>query len=100
MCIYDEFSHLDLTKEEFLNISLESIRNKNILCFYFCRDTIKKLSVFSHSKPYFSTVNEYIELMISLIQKNETKMYSSKSDWLNLLNSIYPIKKDLIKCYL
>ena len=28
--IYDDFSHLDLTKEEFLNISLESIRNKNI----------------------------------------------------------------------
>ena len=28
--IYDEFSYLDLTKEEFLKISLESIRNENI----------------------------------------------------------------------
>ena len=105
---YEEFGSnqflIDLLENDLKSIKkyydFNILLRKHILCFYFCRDTIKKLSVFSHSKPYFSTVNEYIELMISLIQRNETKMYSSKSDWLNLLNFIYPIKKDLIKCYL
>lgn len=105
---YDEFGSnqflIDLLDNDLKSAKkyydFDIILRKHILCFYFYRDTIKKLNSFSHSKPYFCNVNEYIELMIDLIKRNETKMYSSKSDWLNLINFIYSTKKELIKCYL
>lgn len=73
---------------------------KHIFSFYFFRDVSKKLIVISHSKPYFNDANEFVNDMIHIIKSNETKMYCPKNTWINLLNMIYEIKKDLIKPYL
>jgi len=76
------------------------VLRKHIFSFYFNRDTIKKLNVLSHSKPFFISSNDFVQSMIPLIKTIETRMYSSKSDWINLINFIYPIKKELIISYL
>lgn len=95
---------LDLLANDFNNAykysSFNSLLKKHIFAFYFYRDTLKKSTVISHSKPYFSSIDEFVTLLIPLIIASETRMYSSKSEWVQVLNIIYSTKKDLIKCYL
>lgn len=105
---YDEFSNskflIDIIEPWFKTI--KSYYNYNftlrhhIFSFYFYRDTYKKLSSFSKSKPFFYSIDEYVNLISTLIKKNETKMYSPKSEWLKLINILYDNNKDLIKRYL
>ena len=73
---------------------------KNIFSYYFLRDNFKKLLVISHSKQFFSSLDDFLVLCLPVFQLFERKMYCSKVDWLALLNSLYDIKKDLIKPYL
>ena len=105
---YDEFSDskflIDIIEPYFKTI--KSYYNYNftlrhhIFSFYFYRDTYKKLSSFSKSKSFFLSLDEYINLISNLIKKTETRMYSSKSEWLKLINIIYDDNKDLIKGFL
>lgn len=105
---YEEFSSnqflIDLLQDELKSIqkyyNYNIIIRKHVFAFYFSREAIKKISVFSHSKYYFTNVDEYIEIMLPFIKIIESRMYCSKKDWLELLNFIYPDKKELIKCYL
>lgn len=73
---------------------------KAIFAFYFLRDNIKRLMVIGHSKQYFSNLDDYLNSCISLFQSFETKTYCSKKDWLEILNTLYDSKKELIKSYL
>ena len=73
---------------------------KNIFSYYFLRENLKKLIVISHSKQYFSSLDDFLELCLPTFQVFESKMYCSKSDWLAVLDFLYDSKKDLIKPYL
>ena len=73
---------------------------KAIFSYYFLRDNLKKLITISHSKNFFSSLNDFLELCLPVFQTFETKMYCSKSEWLDLLNTLYLTKKDLIKEFL
>lgn len=105
---YDQFENnnfiIDLLDNDLKSIKkyydYNIILRKHIFSFYFNRDTIKKLNVLSHSKPFFTSSNDFIQIMLPLIKTNETKMYSSKSEWITLINFIYPLKKELIISYL
>ena len=90
----DDFS---LAKE---NYKFDFLIRKHVLAFYFVREFSKKMWVASHSKPSFSSSDEYISILIPIIQVTEKRVYTSKSDWLSLINHIYPEKGELIKCYL
>ena len=95
---------LDLLENDFKYAKTNYCYNlelrKHILSFYFFRDVSKKLVVISHSKPYFISTDEFVNEMLHIIKSNETKMYCSKKEWINLLNMLYQNKKDLIKTYL
>lgn len=105
---YDEFADskflIDIIKPNFNTIknyyNYSFILRYHIFSFYFYRDTYKKLLSISKSKYYFSSVDEYSDMLIPLIQRIETRMYSSKSEWIKLINILYEDKKDLIKRYL
>lgn len=73
---------------------------KHIFAFYFIREFSKKITVVSHSKPYFNSVDDFISSCITIIQLTEKKIYCPKNDWISLINLIYSDKKDLINCYL
>lgn len=95
---------LDLLSSDIKNAksyySYDYILRKHIFSFYFYRDTAKKLVVRSHFKDSFNNPDEFTELLLDIIKTNEKKMYSSKIEWVKVINAIYPIKKELIKCYL
>lgn len=95
---------IDLLNDDFIkakdNYRFNFSLRKHIFAFYFIRELSKKLVVISHSKPFFSSVDDFISNCINIIQITEKKNYCSKNDWISLINSIYDDKKDLIKCYL
>ena len=100
---YSQFL-IDLLDDDFIkakdNYSFDFALRKHIFAFYFIKETIKKLTVISHAKPYFSSIDEFIELCVPIIQIIEKKNYCSKADWIDVINLIYDDNKDLIKCYL
>lgn len=71
-----------------------------IFSFYFVRDITKRISVISHSKPYFSSLDDFIIPLIPNIQTLETRMFCTKNELNNVINLIYDDKKDLIISYL
>lgn len=73
---------------------------KALYSFYFLRDNIKRLIVISHSKQYFNSLNEFISDCIPVFQVLELKTYCSKKAWVEVLNTLYETKKELIKPYL
>lgn len=73
---------------------------KHIYSFYFIRDYIRKLSCISHSKPYFTSISEFEELLLSTIKTFEFRMYCGKNEWNKIINIIYSDKKDLLIRYL
>ncbi len=81
------------------NYKFDYLIRKHVLAFYFVREFSKKMWVASHSKPFFSSIDEYISQLIPIIQASEKRVYTSKADWLALINHIYPEKGELIKCY-
>lgn len=109
---------ISLFKEEFksspfiidiLEKDLNSVKNyysfdiafrKHIFCFYFYRETRKKLYTFSHYKYAFNNTDELLELLIPKIRIMEMKCYCPKKEWLNLINFIYKNNKDLLINYL
>ena len=95
---------LDLLSSDIKNAktyySYNFILRKHIFSFYFYRDTFKRLITKSHSKDSFNNSDEFTELLLDIIKTNERKMYAPKLEWINVINTIYPIKKDLIKDYL
>lgn len=105
---FDEFNEskflIDIIKPSFKTIknyySYNLTLRYHIFSFNFYRETSKKLSSLSKSKPFFSSSNEYISLIYDLIIKTETRMYSSKSEWIKLINIIYNDNESLIKKYL
>jgi len=105
---YDEFSNskflIDIIEPCFKTIKSYYDYNftlrYHIFSFFFYRDTYKNLSSFSKSKSFFYSLDEYINLISNLIKKTETRMYSSKNEWIKLINIIYEDKNDLIKRYL
>ena len=109
---YNEFNELfsnskfliDLLNNDFVdakkNYSFDYILRKHVFAFYFIRELSKKLIVISHSKPYFSSINEFVSLTIPIIQIIESKNYCPKKEWIQLINHVYKEKEDLIKCYL
>lgn len=105
---YDEFSDskflIDIIEPCFKTIKnyydYNFILRYHIFSFSFYRDTYKKLSSFSKSKPFFLSLDEYTNLISNLIKKTETRMYSSKNGWLKLINIVYEDNKNLIKRYL
>jgi len=109
---YDDFINtyseskflIELLNDDFIkakdNYRIDFSLRKHIFAYYFIRELSKKLIVASHSKPFFSSVDEFVSICIPIIQLTEKKNYCSKADWVNLINYIYDDKKDLIKCYL
>ena len=95
---------LDLLSNDIKNAknyySFSYILRKHIFSFYFYRDTYKKLVTKSRSKNYFNNADEFTELLLDIIKTNEKKMYAPKSEWIQVINAIYPSKKELILCYL
>ena len=95
---------IDFLNDDFIkakdNYRIDFSLRKHIFAFYFIRELSKKLIVISHSKPFFSSIDDFISNCIPIIQVTEKKNYCSKADWIILINSIYDDKKDLIKCYL
>ena len=96
--IIDMLDHHLKKIENYYYLDLEL--RKAIFAFYFNRELIKKLMVISHSKPYFSSIEEFTQELIPIIQVIESKMYCSKIRWVNIINLIYSSKRELIKCYL
>lgn len=80
--------------------SLDIAIRKHIFCFYFYRETYKKIYSSSHSKYTFNNTDELLELLIPFIQRMETRCYCPKKQWLDLINYIYSSNKDLLKKYL
>lgn len=80
--------------------SFNNLIRKHVFSFYFIRDLLKKLSVISHSKEYFTSIDEFVECLIPIIKTCETKMYCSKFEWISIINFLYENKKDLIKSFL
>ena len=95
---------LDLLSSDIKNAktyySYNFILRKHIFSFYFYRDTFKRLITQSHSKDSFNNSDQFTELLLDIIKTNERKMYAPKLEWINVINTIYPLKKDLIKDYL
>ena len=83
---------------EYYNTSFE-LRNF-VFSLYFCRDLYKRLTVISHSKSYFSSINEFVSLFIPDIQRFESRMFCPKKTLNNIINILYNDKKELIKPYL
>ena len=71
-----------------------------IFSFYFYRETFKIIRVISHSKKFFTSIEEFINLLIPTIQRIESRMFCKKSDLMSIINKLYINKKDLIKPYL
>lgn len=69
---------------------------KHLLSYYFLRDFKKKMMVISNSKPYFSNVNEFTELLLPTIQRYESKMYCSKENWNQIISYLYENNKELL----
>ena len=61
---------------------------------------MKDLTIISHKKPSFSSLDEFLELCLPVFQAIEVRMPGSKAEWLDILNVLYSLKKDLIKEYL
>lgn len=109
---YDDFKEqfsnskflIELLENDFVNArknyQYDFELRRHIFAFHFIREFSKKLTVISHSKPYFHSTDEFISSCITIIQLTEKKNYCSKADWINLINLIYPSKKDLIKIFL
>lgn len=89
--------YFDIAKSYFF---LDFNLRKHIYSFYFNRDLCKKLTVFSHSKPYFFNINEFEQCLLPLIKTFETRMYTSKNEWNVIINLLYNYNKDLIMKYL
>ena len=73
---------------------------KCIFAYYFLRENLKDLIVISHKKPSFSSLDEFLELCLPVFQAIEVRIPCSKAEWLDILNVLYSLKKDLIKEYL
>lgn len=73
---------------------------KFIFSFYFFREITKRITVISHSRPYFVSINEFIEILIPDIIRIESRMFCTKDQLKNIINKIYLTKGDLIKPYL
>jgi len=71
-----------------------------IFSLYFYRDTFKTISVISHSKKYFNSLDEFINELIPTIQRIESRMFCTKNELMNIINKLYINYKDLIKSYL
>lgn len=94
----------EITKGHLTNIKntfdYNFILRKHIYSFYFGRDFQKMLSKISHSKPYFFNLNTFLEELLPTIKTMETKMYCSKNEWNQVINSLYELNKNLIINYL
>jgi transposase-like protein len=71
-----------------------------IFSIYFYRDTFKIISVISHSKKYFNSLDEFINELIPTIQRIESRMFCTKNELMAIINKLYVNYKDLIKPYL
>ena len=95
---------LDLLEKDFKicsqSFSYPYLLRKHIYSFYFSRELYKKLTVISHKKPHFTSIDDFITYLLPSIQLFESRMYTSKKEWISLINLIYTSKKDLLIPYL
>lgn len=95
---------LDLLNNYFVNASktfnYNYLLRKNIYAFYFIRELYKKFNVIKHKKNNFTSIDDFISYLLPSIQLFEKRMYSTKKEWLDLINLIYSSKKDLLINYL
>lgn len=73
---------------------------KFIFSFYFFREISKRITVISHSKNYFSSIDEFVQILIPDIIRIESRMFCTKDQLKNIINKIYLNKENLIKLYL
>lgn len=73
---------------------------KFIFSFYFVREINKKIVSASHSKPFFSSLDDLIVILIPDIQRIESRMFCPKNELNNIINILYNDKKDLLISYL
>lgn len=105
---YEEYANYDFIKDllendfkrakQYYNTDYEIRRF--IFSLYFYRDTFKIISVISHSKRYFNSLDEFINELIPTIQRIESRMFCKKSELISIINKLYINYKDLIKSYL
>lgn len=84
--------------KQYYNVDFEL--KKFIFSFYFFREITKRITVISHSKPYFISIDEFVEILIPDIIRIESRMFCTKNQLKNIINKIYLTKGDLIKPYL
>lgn len=84
--------------KKYIEIPLELRRH--IFSFYFMREQIKSINKYANSKPSFSTIKEFQELLIPIIQSIELRMYCPKKEWNTVLSIVYKEQKELIYKYL
>lgn len=92
--INDDIDHIPLY------FSLPSLIKKHVSAFYFLREITKKLTVNSHTKPYFSSIDDFIGLFLPTIISFELRRYAPKKEWNEVLNWLYQNHKDLLLEYL
>lgn len=73
---------------------------KTIFAYYYIREFVKYSIILLHKKDYYVSEDEISIQLISLIQKMEKKMFTTKKMWAEVLNIIYREKSDLIKGFL
>ena len=73
---------------------------KFIFSFYFYRELTKRINVISHSKDYYTSLDEFVEILIPDIKRIESRMFCTKEQLKVIINIIYNNKKDLIISYL
>ena len=78
---------------------IEYIIRKHIVSFYFVRDNERRIRLLSKSKSYFNNINDFLEPLIPLISRMETRTYCPKKEWNLLANTLYLQNKELLKCY-
>lgn len=83
---------------KYFNYSL--IIRKHLLSFYFLREFKKNLLKMAHFKPFFTSLDEYIDLLLPTIQTFEKRMYCTKKEWNGIITYLYNQNKELLLCEL
>lgn len=73
---------------------------KHIISIHFNEKFIRFLNSSANSKPFFSSLNEFEELILPRIQIIELKMYCGKEEWNSVISYLYNDNKELLLCVL
>lgn len=122
ICLSEDLALFELNKSEFFNsysdtpffidkldIELNNfikffnypyLIRKHLLSYNFFKDLKIKFRSAANSKPYFTSLDEFVSLLLPTIQTFELRKYCGKSEWNQIINYLYADYKELILCAL